>query len=60
MITGHSMGAAMASFCALDLVVSAKPCPDLKRIKFEHLFKLHGKLCSINRHEIFLYYASNI
>uniref|UniRef100_A0A0A9DAV4 Fungal lipase-type domain-containing protein n=1 Tax=Arundo donax TaxID=35708 RepID=A0A0A9DAV4_ARUDO len=26
MITGHSMGGAMASFCALDLVVSTEPC----------------------------------
>lgn len=24
MVTGHSMGGAMASFCALDLVVSTK------------------------------------
>jgi len=27
MVTGHSMGGAMASFCALDLVVSNKICP---------------------------------
>ena len=26
MVTGHSMGGAMASFCALDLVVSNKIC----------------------------------
>ena len=25
-VTGHSMGGAMASFCALDLVVSNKIC----------------------------------
>lgn len=27
MVTGHSMGGAMASFCALDLIVSNKICP---------------------------------
>lgn len=27
MVTGHSMGGAMAAFCALDLVVSNKICP---------------------------------
>jgi putative lipase involved disintegration of autophagic bodies len=26
MVTGHSMGGAMAAFCALDLVVSNKIC----------------------------------
>ncbi|XBJ25255.1 hypothetical protein VPH35_002954 [Triticum aestivum] len=36
MVTGHSMGGAMASFCALDLIVSANIC--LKKICF-HLFR---------------------
>ena len=48
MITGHSMGGAMASFCALDLVVSTEPCPEHMLFKLLFIlqkFMLGGNIC---------------
>jgi hypothetical protein len=45
MITGHSMGGAMASFCALDLVVSTEHCLKCILFKLKSLFLIN--LCSI-------------
>jgi hypothetical protein len=41
MITGHSMGGAMASFCALDLVVSTVHCLKCILFKLNSLFLIN-------------------
>lgn len=58
MVTGHSMGGAMASFCALDLVVSIEFCLN-KIFNFELLYEVlsfeiivYEVICSVKHYKL--------